>query len=111
MIEDVLTAILLTITIIFLIVLMRFLYKTFKEEPSEPERYTDEFLFLIEYYGKFNEPIKTYERIYVSRETYVKTVGEVAHKLSTIIQNNQQKREAILGDIWLIDHNRKLLNK
>lgn len=107
MIENVLTSILLGFTIIFLIFLMTFLYKTFKEEPTEPEHYTDEFLFLIEYYGKFNEFIKTYERISVSRENYVKTVGEVAHKLSTIIQTSQQKKEVILGDIWLIDHERK----
>ena len=91
MIENVLTTILLIFTIIFLIVLMIFLFKTFKEEPVEPEHYTDEFLFLIEYYGKFNEHIKTYERISISRENYVKTVGEVVHKLSTIIQTNQQK--------------------
>lgn len=107
MIEDVLVTILLTFTIIFLIVLMRFLYKTFKEEPTEPQHYTDEFLFLIEYYGEYNKPIKTYEKIFVSRESYIKTVGEVAHKLSTIIQTKQQKNEVILGDIWLIDHERK----
>lgn len=107
MIDTILTAIFLIFTIIFMIFLMRFFYKIFKEEPSEPEHYTDEFLFLIEYYGEFNRLIKTYERIYVSRETYVKTVGEVAHTLSTTIQNNCQKKEAILGDIWLIDHERK----
>ena len=107
MIENVLTIVLLTITIIFLIFLTIFLFKTFKEEPAQPEHYTDEFLFLIEYYGRFNEFIKTYERISISRENYVKTVGEVAHKLITIIQNKQQKQEVILGDIWLIDHERK----
>ena len=107
MIENVLITILFTFTIIFLIFLMRFLYKSFKEDSTELEHYTDEFLFLIEYYGKYNEPIKTYEKIYVSRESYIKIVGEVAHKLSTIIQTNQQTREAILGDIWLIDHERK----
>ena len=104
MLEDVLTVVILVVTIFFMIFLMRLLYKTFKEEPSEPKQYRDEFVFLIEYYGEYNKPIKEYQRIYVSRETYVEMVGEVVHKLSTTIQNTQQQREVILGDIWLIDH-------